>query len=333
MTFHGFLPALDSANVPATLSSRVMTQLLRRDLAFTGLLVSDAMDMAGVVAQFGAFEAAKRAIAAGNDILLMPSDIKGTIDAVVAGVSEGRYTAERIDASARRVLQLKAHMGLHRSRLVNLDSVRVIVGDSAHVRIADRVAEEGLVLAKDSLRLVPLTDPRSRRILAITYARRNDLGAGLRFNSELRRAVPQLRTAYANADEEDVHYEGLVRAADTADVVIVSSYVNISSETATAGAPQAFSEFLRTLVARRANVILVSFGTPYLLQQAPNVPAYVIAWGGSNASQRAAARALSGVSAIDGRLPITIPSLLPFGAGERRAPPSRSSSPEPDARN
>ena len=74
---------------------------------------------------------------------------------------------------------------------------------------------------------------------------------------------------------------------------------------------------------------LVSFGTPYLLQQVPNVPAYVVAWGGSNASQRAAARALSGDAAINGRLPITIPSLLPFGAGERRAPPSLS----PGAKN
>jgi beta-N-acetylhexosaminidase len=332
MTFHGFLPALDSANVPATLSPRVMTELLRRDLAFTGLLVSDAMDMSGVVAQFGAFEAAKRAIAAGNDILLMPSDIKGTIDAVVAGVGEGRYTSERIDASTRRVLELKARFGLSRSRLVDLDSVRAIVGDSAHVRVADRVAERGLVLAKDSLQLVPLTGPRSRRVLAITYARRNDLGAGLRFNSELRRAVPLLRTAFANADEEDVRYESLTRAADSADLVIVSSYVNISSESATAGAPQAFSEFVRTLVARRGHVILVSFGTPYLLQQVPFVPAYVVAWGGSNASQRAAARALSGDAAIDGRLPITIPTLLPFGAGERRAPPSRSPS-EPDEKN
>jgi len=180
---------------------------------------------------------------------------------------------------------------------------------------------------------VPLTASRSRRILAITYARRNDLGAGLRFNSELRRFAPQLRTAYANADEEEIHYEGLVRAADSADVVIVSSYVNISSESATAGAPQAFSDFVRTLVARRGNVILVSFGTPYLLLQTPSVPAYVIAWGGSNASQRAAARALSGASAIEGHLPITIPSLIRFGAGERRAPPSRSSSPSPDAKN
>ena len=149
----------------------------------------------------------------------------------------------------------------------------------------------------------------------------------------MRRAVPQLRTAYANADDEDVRYEGLARAADSADLVIVSSYVNISSESATAGAPQAFSEFVRTLVARRGNVSLVSFGTPYLLQQAPNVPAYIGAGGGRNASQRAAARALSGASAIDGRMPITIPSLLPFGAGERRAPPSRSSSPEPGAKN
>jgi beta-N-acetylhexosaminidase len=319
MTFHGFLPALDSSGVPATLSPRVMTDLLRRELGFEGLLVTDAMDMAGVVAQFGAMEAAKRAIAAGNDILLMPSDIGGTIDAVVSGVREGRYSEDRIGASARRLLRLKAQLGLPRNRFVSIDSVRAIVGDSSHATIANTIAERGIVLAKDSLRLVPLAAAPRPRVLSVTYARRAELGAGVVFNAELRRGGASVMTAYVDADAASPGYEDVIARADSADVVIFGSYVNISSTTATAGAPSVFPTIMSRLMARTPKLILVSFGTPYLLRQAPDVSTYVVAWGGMNATQRAAARALLGTSAITARLPISIPPLLPIGAGELRA--------------
>jgi beta-N-acetylhexosaminidase len=100
--------------------------------------------------------------------------------------------------------------------------------------------------------------------------------------------------------------------------VLVGSYVNISSTTATAGAPRAFVDFVTRLQARSAHSVLVSFGTPYLLQQTPSVAAYMIAWGPSQAAQRASARALLGVNAITGRLPISLPPLARFGDGEQR---------------
>ena len=319
MTFHGFLPALDSSGVPATLSPRVMTELLRRELGFDGLLVTDAMDMAGVVSEFGALEAVKRATAAGADVLLMPPDIHGAIDAVVAGIGEGRYSEERINGSARRLLILKSRLGLLRQRLVAVDSVRAIVGDSSHVALANRIAERGLVLVKDSLRLVPLERTASHRILSVTYARRSDLGAGTTFNAELRRAGMALKSVYVDADAALSDVGGLASAADSADVVIVGSYVNVSSASATADAPSGFSAMLDAIQGRTRRVILVSFGTPYLLQQAPGISSYVIAWGGMTASQRAAARGVIGEIPIDGRLPVSIPPLVRLGAGESRA--------------
>ncbi|HEX7121323.1 MAG TPA: glycoside hydrolase family 3 N-terminal domain-containing protein, partial [Gemmatimonadaceae bacterium] len=319
MTFHGFLPALDSSGVPATLSPRVMTDLLRKELGFDGLLVTDAMDMAGVVDQFGTYEASRRAIIAGADVLLMPADIGGTIDSVTAGVAQGRYTQERINASVRRVLRLKAEFGLHRSRFVSLDSVRAIVGDSTHQALAQTIAERGLVLAKDSLHLVPLATASQRpRVVAITYARRADLEAGTVFNAELRRGLGRLPTAWVNADELAPNLSPVLRLADSADVVIVASYVNISSSTATADAPPAFAELVAGLEARGRRVVLISFGTPYLLQYAPGVSSYLVAWGGHAASQRAAARALLGQVPITGTMPISVPPLLPVGAGVQR---------------
>lgn len=320
MTFHGFLPALDSSGVPATLSPAVMTELLRRDLGFQGLLVTDAMDMAGVVDRFGATEAVKRAVAAGADVLLMPSDTRGAIDAVMAGVQEGRFTEGRIDASVRRILELKQKFGLDRERLVPLDSVRAIVSDSSHVALAQTIADRGVVLARDSAQLVPLASaPQPRRVLSITYARRPDLGAGTSFNAELRRGGLALSAAYVNADESAPNLAAVLSAADSADIVLLGSYVNISSTTATASAPPAFSELVSELRRRARSVVFVAFGSPYAIAQAPGHASYLIAWGGSPVSQRAAARALLGEIPITGTLPIAIPGMLPRGAGEVRA--------------
>lgn len=319
MTFHGFLPALDSTAVPATLSPVVMTTLLRDELGFGGLLVSDAMDMAGVVQRFGAAEAAKRAIAAGNDVLLMPADVAGTIDAVVAGVAEGRYDEGRVDASARRVLALKHRLDLPRRRTVDVERVRAVVGSEANQRVADSVAAQAFVLAKDSLQLVPLrAGARRPRVLSVTYARRSDLGAGVSFNSEMRSGGQGVRTAFVNADDPKPDFTELLAQANSVDLIVLGSYVNITSESASASAPRAFVDFVARLQRQRARVVLVSYGTPYLLMQVPSVGSYAIAWGGSAASQRAAARALLGRAPITARLPIAIPPVLPIGAGERR---------------
>lgn len=319
MTYHGILPALDNTGVPATLSPRVLAGLLRDSLDYHGVLITDAMDMVGVLRQFGAAEAARRAVAAGADVLLMPADVPGTIDAVVAGVRDGRYTEERINDSVRRLLELKRRFGLDRSRFVNLDSVRAIVGDTAHVALARRVAERGVVLVKDSPRSVPLAPRRDTHVLSITYARRAELGAGVTFNAEMRHGFDSLRTEFVSADEATPDFERLLRAADSSEVTIVSSYVNISSTTASAGAPRAFADFLARLVARNARLVLVSFGTPYLLQQASSTPSYMIAWGSSHVSQQAAARGLLGSNPISGRLPISIPPFAQLGGGEMRA--------------
>jgi len=136
MSFHGAMPALDSSGVPGTLSSKVLTGLLRGEMGFKGIIISDAMDMRGVLDQFGAAEAAKRAIAAGIDVLIQPLNVSETIDAVVDGVTEHRYTEARLDSSVRRVLEEKRHLGLAQRKLVDLNALRFLVGDSSNLQIA-----------------------------------------------------------------------------------------------------------------------------------------------------------------------------------------------------
>jgi beta-N-acetylhexosaminidase len=317
MSFHGAMPALDSSNVPGTLSVKVMTQLLRHEMGFDGIIISDAMDMRGVLDQFGAAEAVKRAIAAGCDVLIQPQEVTQAIDAVVAGVTEGRYTEARLDSSVRRVLESKRRIGLPQSKLVDINTLRFRIGDSASLQVARRVAEKSITLVKDSLRQVPLT-ARTARVLSITLARRADLSAGAAFNAELRSGLPNLRAEFVATEDGALNYPRLLDAADSADVTIIGSYIGHSWDAVTANAPGAFAGFVESLVARGRKPIVVAFGNPYLLRQVPAVPGYLVAWGGFPISQQAAARALLGTSAISGHLPISIPPHVSRGAGEER---------------
>jgi beta-N-acetylhexosaminidase len=344
MTFHGLIPSIDTASVPATLNPAIMTGLLRKQLGFNGLLITDAMDMSGVLARVpvpgqkatttasGSYggtitnalsigEACKLAIAAGADILLMPSDVPASIDAVVAGVREGRFTQARVDSSVRRVLIMKQRLDLDRRRVVDLDSVRAIVGDTSHTAVAATIARRAITLAKDSLSLVPLArdaNGQAPRVLSVTIATRTDLPAGATFNAELRRGVSALRTELVNPEDPSPNFARLFAAADSADVAIVSSYVTTGTNVSNPSVPEPIAQFMRDLVQRHPRTIVVAFGNPYLLQQVPAASSYVVAWGGFPVSQAAAGRAVIGAAPIGGRLPISIPPLLHFGAGYDR---------------
>ncbi|HET9454761.1 MAG TPA: glycoside hydrolase family 3 N-terminal domain-containing protein [Gemmatimonadaceae bacterium] len=337
MTFHGVVPALDTTPVPATLSPVVMNGLLRRDMGFDGLLITDALDMNGVLARVrpaanatpltgnygtidspGLAEVVKLAVIAGNDVLLMPLDVPTAIDAVVNGVREGRFTQARVDASARRILRMKRQLGLHRDRFVDVDSVRSRVGTSANLAAADTAAQRAITLAKDSLQLVPLASTAGKpNVLSITIANRVDLGAGTTFDAELRNGA-NVRSLWVDPTDP---LNALARAAalaDSVESVVIGAYLAQGTTVANANAPDAVSAFIRAVHERKPRTILVAFGNPYLLQNVPFVSSYVVAWGGFPPSQRAAARALIGASDITGRLPISIPPLLRLGAGDSR---------------
>jgi beta-N-acetylhexosaminidase len=313
MSFHGVMPALDSTGVPGTLSHDVLTGLLREEMGFGGVIISDAMDVRGVLDQFGAEEATKRAVAAGADVLIQPLDVRATIDAIVEGVAENRYTEARLDAAVRRLLVLKQRMGLDRNRVVALDSVRAVVGDSANFAVAREIADRSIVLVKDSLSQVPL--PRSElSLVSITVARRADLAAGTAFNAALRSRYPRLRTVFVPANDIGGSLPRMEAAARAADLTIISSYVGQGWDATTVGAPQEFVDFVTRQSATTRKPIVVAFGNPYLLSQIPTASTYLAAWSGVPASQIAAARALMGEIPITARLPITIGPFTPGSA-------------------
>jgi beta-N-acetylhexosaminidase len=316
MSFHGSMPALDSSGVPGTLSARVMTGLLREQMRFSGLIISDAMDMKGVLVQFGLAEASIKAVVAGCDVLIQPEDVRATIDAIVAGVSTGRYTAERVTASARRVLESKARLGLHRGTQVDVAKMRSAVGDSTMRRAARQMAVRGLTLVRDAATRIPMAEAAGRRVLHVVVARRTDLGAGQTFGAMLQRnGAGQVRSVTLIPDDPLANPDRVLSLADSADVVILASYVAQSWDAPSAAAPSGLGGMVDGLIRRGKEPILLSFGNPYVGAQLPTVGTYLVAWSGNATTQTAAARALLGKEPITGRLPISMPPVAEIGAG------------------
>ncbi|MBC7563394.1 MAG: hypothetical protein H7305_10805 [Gemmatimonadaceae bacterium] len=329
MTFHGAMPALDSTGVPGTLSPAVLTGLLRQELGFGGLIISDAMDMRGVLDKYGAVEAAKLAVIAGADILIQPENVAQTIDAVMAGISEKRVTIQRIDGAVRRILAAKVQMGLHRVAQVDLARVRRVVGDSATRTLAEQIASRSVTLVRDTPKLLPLLSAAqapNRRILHLVVSRSTNLGAGSTFSSVLGRSAGRIRTIVLHPDDPFVDPARILPIVDSSDVVLMASYMAQQWDQASAGTPDGLKDLVTAIQRRAKPLVIIGFGNPYLGAQLPQVGSYLIAWNGSRAAQRAAARAVMGLDSINRYVPI---SMSNFGVSPASGTPIRTPAARP----
>ena len=303
---------------PATLDARFMTDLLRDNMGFEGLLLTDALVMAALADRYGSAEVAVMALEAGSDVLLMPTDVTEAIDAVMAAVDDGRIEPARIRTSARRVLETKARAGLHLGRMVDLNAVDEVVGAGDHLAFADTVATRSITLLRDRDAVLPVDSRRTNRVLSVTYARTDDLIAGTTFDPALGSMVQEALRVRIGPETPAEVYDSLETVAAGADLVIVSVYVPPRSGTGEVSVSADMAAFIAAVGPERP-MMVISFGNPYLLTSLPDSPGYLIAWGSHEVSQRAAARALFGQSAISGRLPVSIPPYHEIGDGLTRS--------------
>ena len=316
MTAHISVPSLDGGvGDPATLSSAVLTDLLRDEMEFDGLLFTDAMDMSAISRGFGAEEASVRAIEAGADVILMPPSVERAVEGIAAAVESGRIEASRIDASVRRILETKKQMGLDRDRAVQIDRIGQVVGIPAHTQVAAEIAERSITLLHNGGNLLPLLGTRSARVMSVSFRRTSDVLAGRYFNTRLRQTYPRLTTAGLDVDSGPALYEDLLRQARQQALVILSTYVTAVSYSGSLALPEEVVDFAGQLSEIGVPHIVISFGNPYLITELPDVRAYMLAWSGSEVSQTAAAQALFGEIEISGRVPTRIPPLYEIGDG------------------
>jgi CubicO group peptidase (beta-lactamase class C family) len=318
MTAHIAVSALTGEpELPATLSPRVMTDLLRGEMGFRGLLFTDALDMAAVDSAYPRGEAAVRAVEAGADVLLMIPDARAASDAVVNAVASGRLSESRLDQSVRRILETKARLGLPQGARVSVDDVVQKVGIPAHVAVADSVARRSITLLRNERAAVPLRPMGTGPVLALTYKRPGDQIAGRFFDARLRSAFPSLVSQEVVRETPASVYEDLLLRARNSSLVVVSLYVTAVSGTGTVAVSAPASAFIEQLALEAIPHVVLSFGSPYLLREFPHAQAYMLAWGGGESTQRAAAAAVLGDADITGRTPTRIPPFFQIGDGIR----------------
>ncbi len=320
MTAHVAVPGiLGPAGPPATLSPFFLTELLREDMGFDGLVLTDALRMGAISNGYGVGESAVLALEAGTDILLAPGDIWSTLDAVEAAVVSGRITRERLDASVRRVLETKARVGLHRNRQVSLEHIGEVVGSGEHLAFADEAAARSMTLPRDMDGLIPVNPLETRSVLHVVYAREADLAAGREMDAVLGEYFPAVRTRRVTEGSQAAAYRELEWEGGAAELVVVSAFVPPRSGAGEVAVPDLLTRFVE-VIQRRRPTVLVSFGNPYLLSSFPELGTYLVAWGSREVSQRAAGLALVGENGITGTLPISLPPFHALGEGLVRRP-------------
>jgi beta-N-acetylhexosaminidase len=309
----------ESGYVPGTLSPVVLGGLLRRDLGFDGIVVTDALDMSGLTIYFTQEEAGVRALEAGADMLLKPADPDALIRGVREAVKSGRLTEKRVEESARKILAAKYDLGLVQDRRTPLEMIDRAVSSPEALKLADEISARAVTLVRDDAGLIRKLAglPQGARVFIVGVTNGEDrFFIAAPFVGALARAglrVGSITLDYRSTEDE---IKAVLERASGSDVVVVSMYGRVRSGAANSvGLPEQGVRVIKELLARKAPVVGVSFGNPYVLQGFPELQTYVVAYGDMPSLQRAAALALVGKADITGRLPISLPGLYARGTG------------------
>jgi beta-N-acetylhexosaminidase len=317
MSAHIALPALDPGQQrPGTLAPPILTGILRDSLHFTGLISTDALNMGAIVKEVGADEAPVLAFLAGSDLLLMPSDAGHAIDAMVKAINSGRISRDRLDLSVRKILVMKARLGLFQHRLVDLDHVSAVVGKAEFRATAQDITQRSITLLKDSLGTVNHLRAGKMTVTLVTCAEAGST-VGSTLAAELRAKGYIVHTAFLPYDPSNAARDSVLRVVDQSPIAIVASAVRVVSGKGTVALPSGAEKAIGMIIAHKPTV-LISFGTPYLISQLPKTQSYLLAWAAGPSNELAVANALTGAAPITGKAPIAIPPSWPIGTGIAR---------------
>ena len=313
MTGHLSVPGLgEDPGVPATLSHKILTELLRDEMGFDGLIVTDALDMGGVQAGVTPEEAAVRSLAAGADLLLMPPDVPAARDAVVEAVRQGRVDEARLDDAVGRLLLVKERLGLLGSAR-RPAPWRDAVASSEHGELAREIAARGVTLVRDTSELLPVAGG-GRGVLLSVQEKPGADGAQLAAALLARGTVSVVHRLHPGSSPREV--EAAVGAAADSDLAIVALHYGVLSYDGTIGLAPVLAP-IASFLDGSDQAIALSFGSPYLIDAFPGVSTFVCAYASGPWTEAAVAEVLHGAEA-PGRLPVTVPGIAERGTGGAR---------------
>jgi len=345
MVAHVTVPSLDpQPDQVATTSPAIVSGLLKGQLGFQGIVVTDALDMAGLTRLYGNHlgRAAVDAFKAGNDMLLIPADLEGSYRAVLEAVRSGEISPSRLDQSVLKILEAKAALGLHKARMVDLDALDAIVGKPENLLLGQQISDDAVTLVRDNGKLLPLK-ASGTAVARLPYQKvaevRNDTVAvifsedvrqdtGSVLERQIRSRVPDANILYVDARIASAMAEGVLDSVDHARTVIVAVYSvptagkqvkGPNGPSNSVGVSDSSRVLLEKILDRGAGkTVLVAMGNPYLAQDFPSVENYLCTFSNAPVSEVSAVKALFGEIPIHGHLPVTIPNIAGRGAGIER---------------
>ena len=357
MVAHVSVPALDpDQNKVATISSPVVSGVLRGQLGFKSVVVTDALEMRGLTSLYPpekgnpSGRAAVDAVKAGNDVLLMPTDLDGAFNGVVEAVRRGEIPESRIDDSVRRILEMKASLGLNKARLVDLEQVPYLVNKPEDLQFAQQVADDAVTLVRDNGKVLPLAPLRAQKteaeylqaqvrpavhLVAIIMTDSIHGTWGRAFELALKARRADATVFYVDNSLATALAAPIFQAVKDADKVVIAAYaspvagkqVMVNGKLVnTVGLEQASGQLLmQVLDSAAAKTAVVALGSPYLAQNYGAVQNYLCTYSNATSSELSAVKALFGELTPHGKLPVTLPGIAERGFS--LAPRSQSSGP------
>jgi beta-N-acetylhexosaminidase len=343
MIAHVAFPALEPDPTKiATTSRRVVTGLLREQLGFKGVVVSDAMEMRGLTRLYPAGNgnpagrAAIDVVKAGQDLLELPSDLEGTFNGLLQAVKSGEISRAQIDASVHRLLLVKAKAGLDASgrHLVDLNQIQFDVGKPSSYALAQEVADHAVTLVRDENHMLPIDPSRDAQILVVIFVSDIHSDEGRALEHEMRLRVPDARIVYVDRRSAAVEAESISALLPNARHVIAAVYsvsqpgpAEAAATTASGLSAQGSAGILRNILSAAGDrMVVVALGSPYSILNFPSERSYLCTYSWLPTSEKSATKALFGEIPIHGKLPVTLPGIAKRGDGidrEARVPAIR----------
>jgi beta-N-acetylhexosaminidase len=338
MVAHVTVPALDpDPNHVATISPIIVSDLLEKQLGFQGIVVTDALDMAGLTHLFqnDIGRAAVEAFKAGNDLLLIPADLGASYAAMLKAVQSGEISRQRLDHSVLKILKAKASLGLDKSRTVDVNALAKIVGKPENIAFGQQVANSAITLVRDNGKVLPLKSngtPKAglpymtkeethNNIVAIVFSDDIRSESGRAFTREFRARIPDARILFVDPRVAVGMSFDVLKAVDEAQTVVAAVYVIPTAGKAANSLvmSDATGTLLQQVLDHAASkTAVVAMGNPYLASDFPTIENYMCTFSNASVSEVAAVKALFGEIPIGGHLPVTIPNVAQRGAGIER---------------
>ncbi len=345
MVAHVTVPALDpDPNHVATISTAVVSDLLEKQLGFKGLIVTDALDMAGLTHLFAndIGRAAVEAFKAGNDLLIIPADFPASYESMLKAVRSGEISPERLDHSVLKILKIKGELGLNKTRTVDTTTIATVVGKPENIAFGQQVANSAITLVRDSGQVLPLKskgttqaglpymtrEETHNQVVAVLFSDDMRTESGRAFGRELRSRIPDARVIYVDPRVAAGMSDDVLKAVDEAQTVVAAVYViptagKVGNSVAMADATGTLLQQVLDHAARKTAV--VAMGNPYLASDFPKIENYMCTFSNASVSEVAAIKALFGEIPIRGHLPVSIPNVASRGTGLER--PAQGGSP------